>query len=83
MQKILEIKESEKEDASYLKNWDSSYEKLLEALLEKHKFDFWEVQPQLNMILAEVNKKMVRPHRRFEVQQLQQIWTEVELRRRK
>ena len=46
-------------------NWDPNYEKLLEALLEKHKFDFWEVQPQLNMILAEINKKLVRPHKRF------------------
>ena len=65
-----------------MRYWRPPYEKLLEALLEKHKFDFSEVQPQLNMILAEINKKMVRPHRRFEVKELQKIWTDVERRKR-
>lgn len=49
----------------------------------RYKFDFGEVQPSLNMILANINKKLMRAPIRFEIQELREIWTSIELRRRK
>ena len=45
--------------------WKPKYTKLLEALLVKYRFDFSEVQPSFNMILTDMNKKMLRSNTRF------------------
>ncbi len=43
------------------------YEELLLTLLMKQKYDFTEVQPAFNMILADINKKLMKVSKRFEV----------------
>jgi hypothetical protein len=39
----------------------------LEALLLRYKFDFSEVQPSFNMIIANINKKLLKAPVRFEM----------------
>ena len=78
MKSLLKLEdEEEEEEEEYMNYWKAEYEPLLEALLEKYKFDFEEVQPSFNMIMAEINKKMMRFHRRFEIHELRKIWTGV------
>lgn len=43
-----------------LTHWHSKYEAILEALLEKDKYNFEVVLPQFNRIVADINKKMMR-----------------------
>jgi len=52
-------------------------------LLLRYKYDFSEVQPSFNMLLASVNKKMMRPPVRFEMAELRRKWTQIELERRR
>jgi len=45
--------------------WNPKYVPLLEALLMRHKFDFGEVQPAFNMLLSNMNKKLMKSGVRF------------------
>lgn len=62
--------------------WKAKYEPILETLLLRYKFDFGEVQPSFNMIIANVNRKLLRAPVRFEIDELRKVWTKVEIRKR-
>ena len=49
----------------------------------RYKFDFSEVQPSFNMILANINKKLMRRAVRFELDELRKVWTGIEIQRRR
>lgn len=45
--------------------WKPKYENILQTLLLRYKFDFSEVQPSFNMIMTDINKKLLRAPVRF------------------
>jgi hypothetical protein len=64
---------------SISRKWNKKYENILEKLLLKYKFDFSEAQPSFNMIISNINKRLMKPVIRFEITELRHIWTDVEI----
>ena len=61
------------------KDWDNEYDSLLEALLEKFKFDFGKVKEEFNRVVCDVEKKLGKENKKvFEEKELRMRWTEKE-----
>ena len=59
--------------------WDSKYDKLLEAILEFHKFDFAKATEEINRIVSEIENKFNKKVREFSEEDIRKKWTEIEV----
>ena len=60
-------------------DWESEYDNLLEALLERYKFDFTKAKEEFNRVVFEVDRKMGKENNKaFDEKELRMRWTQKE-----
>jgi hypothetical protein len=59
--------------------WDPKYDKLLEAILEFHKFDFLKATEEINRIMSEIENKFDKKVKIFNEEEIRNKWTEIEV----
>jgi hypothetical protein len=61
------------------RRWEIEYDELLQSLLERFTFDFECAKKEFNRIASEVMVKAGRQYKGFTAEELQQMWTYIEV----